>query len=124
MKVNSKDKYIVGINGNDSGSTDFSATTPVLGLTWRANPAINVYASYGQGFETPTMNEISYRPDGTAGLNLALKPAKSDHFEIGTKMLLGQSTRLNAAVFFIETYKRGDFEKAGIKDETKNDKRD
>lgn len=103
VKVKSRDKYIVSGNGDDSGSTDFSATTPVLGLTWRANPAWNVYAAYGQGFETPTMNELSYRPNGTAGLNLALKPAKSDHLEIGTKMLLGQSTRLNAAVFFIET---------------------
>lgn len=103
VKVKSHDKYIVAGNGDDSGSTDFSAATPVLGLTWRANPALNVYASYGQGFETPTMNELSYRPDGTTGLNLALKPAKSDHFEIGTKMLLGQRTRLNAAVFLIET---------------------
>lgn len=103
VKVSSKDKYIVAGNGDDSGATDFSATTPVLGLTWRASPALNIYASYGQGFETPTMNELSYRPDGSTGLNLGLKPAKSDNLEFGAKMLLGQSTRLNAAVFYIET---------------------
>lgn len=104
VKVNSKDKYIAAGNGDDSGSTDFSATTPVLGATWRANPAMNVYASYGRGFETPTMNELSYQPSGATGLNLALKPAKSGNFEIGAKALLGQSVRLNAALFYVKTH--------------------
>lgn len=103
VKVSSKDKYIVAGNGDDSGATDFSATTPVLGLTWRASPALNIYASYGQGFETPTMNELSYRPDGTPGLNFALRPAKSDNYEIGLKALLGQATQLNLAVFDVRT---------------------
>ncbi|MBI5862606.1 MAG: TonB-dependent receptor [Rhodocyclales bacterium] len=103
VKLSSKDKYIVAGNGDDSGATDFSATTPVLGLTWRASPALNIYASYGQGFETPTMNELSYRPDGTPGLNFALRPAKSDNYEIGLKALLGQATQLNLAVFDVRT---------------------
>jgi iron complex outermembrane receptor protein len=75
----------------------------VFGLTWRINPALNVYASYGQGFETPTMNELSYRPDGTPGLNFALQPAKSDNYEIGMKALLGQATQLNLALFDVRT---------------------
>lgn len=103
VKVKSTDHYIVTGNGDDSGSTNFSATTPVLGLTWRINPALNVYASYGQGFETPTMNELSYRPDSTPGLNFALQPAKSDNYEIGMKALLGQATQLNLALFDVRT---------------------
>jgi len=102
VKVNSKDKYIVAGNGDDSGSTDFSATTPVLGLTWRASPALSVYASYGQGFETPTMNELSYRSAGP-GLNFALQASKSDNYELGVKALLGQATQLNLALFDVRT---------------------
>ncbi|MDO8347638.1 MAG: TonB-dependent receptor [Rugosibacter sp.] len=103
VRLSSKDKYIAAGNGDDSGATDFSATTPVLGLTWRASPALNIYASYGQGFETPTMNELSYRPDSTPGLNFALRPAQSDNYEIGLKALLGQATQLNLAVFDVRT---------------------
>lgn len=107
VKVNSKDKYIVGVNGDDSGATNFSATTPVLGLTWRASPALSVYASYGQGFETPTMNELSYRSNGSGGLlpglNFALQASKSDNYELGVKALLGQATQLNLALFDVRT---------------------
>lgn len=103
VKVGSKDHYIVPGNGDDSGSTDFSATLPVLGITWRVKPSLNLYASFGKGFETPTMNELSYRPDGSPGLNFALQPAKSDHYEIGAKTLLGEATQLNLALFDVRT---------------------
>lgn len=103
VKVSSQDKYIVGINGDDSGRTQFSATTPTLGLTWRVNPALNLYTTYGRGFETPTMNELSYRPDGAPGLNFSLRPAKNDTYELGLKALLGQATQLNIALFDVRT---------------------
>ena len=103
VAVASADKYIVGANGNDSGAASFSATTSVLGVTWRALPALNVYASLGKGFETPTINELSYKPGGAAGLNLDLQAAKSDNLEVGIKALLGEGARLNAALFDIRT---------------------
>jgi iron complex outermembrane receptor protein len=102
VKVGSEDHYIVTGNGNDSGSLEFTATTPVLGVTWRLSPAVNVYASAGKGFETPTMNELSYQRTG-AGLNLALQPAKSNNLELGIKALVGQGTRVSAAAFDIRT---------------------
>ncbi len=34
-----------------------------------------MYASYGQGFETPTFAEMAYRPIGT-GLNFGLDPPR------------------------------------------------
>jgi iron complex outermembrane receptor protein len=104
VKVGSEDHYIVAGNGNDSGSLEFTATTPVLGVTWRLSPAVNLYASAGKGFETPTMNELSYQPSGAPGLNLALQPAKSDNLELGIKALLGQATRISAALFDIRTH--------------------
>jgi iron complex outermembrane receptor protein len=103
VKVSSKDKYIVGTNLDDSGSVDFAATTPVLGATWRLDPAVNLYATLGKGFETPTMNELSYQPGGGAGLNLGLKPAKSTSLEMGVKALLGSATRVTAAAFNTRT---------------------
>ena len=103
VKAASVDKYVVGANGDDSGTTSFSATTPVLGVTWHALPALNVYVSLGKGFETPTINEISYKPNGATGLNLDLKAAESDNLEVGMKTLLGESARLNVALFDTRT---------------------
>lgn len=102
VKFSSKDNYIVGKNLDDSGSTDFSEITPVLGATWRANAATNLYATFGKGFETPTLNELSYRTVGS-GMNLALQAAKSDNLELGVKALLDKHSRLNIALFEVQT---------------------
>ena len=100
VKVSSHDNFLG--NGNDSGSTQYSATNPVAGVTWRASERLNLYASYGRGFETPTLNELSYRPTG-AGLNFDLEPAKSEHVELGAKAFLTAETLFTAAVFHIKT---------------------
>jgi len=39
----------------------FVATNPVFGLTFRASDALSAYASFGRGFETPTLNDLAYR---------------------------------------------------------------
>jgi iron complex outermembrane receptor protein len=102
VKVTSKDRYIVVGNPDDSGSVDYAATTPVLGATLRLTPAVNLYASAGRGFETPTMNELSYRLAGT-GPNFDLRPARSDNLEVGVKALVGQGAQINAALFSTKT---------------------
>ena len=80
------------IDGADS-EVHYSAVNPVAGVTFRAAPAVNVYGSYGKGFETPTLNDLAYRSvDGSLpGLNLGLKPARSNNYEIGIKA--GNDTR-------------------------------
>ena len=88
VKLVSDDKYIVTGNGNDSGSTSFSATLPSVGVSWRVVPALALYASAGRGIETPTLNELAYRPPGSVpstGLNFNLRAATSDSAEIGAK---------------------------------------
>ena len=97
-----EDKYIFGANGDDSGSVRFSRTTPALGVTYALSPVVNLYASAGAGFETPTLNELSYSPGG-GGFNFGLKPSRSTQFEVGMKAFLGDDTRLEAAVFHIDT---------------------
>ena len=101
VKFKSEDAFLS--NGDDSGSADFSDTTPVVGLIYKVTPVLNVYANYGEGFETPTFSELAYRPDGSLGLNFDLKASQSKNYEIGVKALIGDNTRVNAALFQIDT---------------------
>jgi iron complex outermembrane receptor protein len=64
---------------------------------------VSAYATYGQGFETPTFAELAYRPDGSSGLNFALDPARSQQLEAGLKAIVGGRGRVNLAVFGIDT---------------------
>ena len=58
----SADKYIVAGNGDTSGGVRYSAVLPSVGVNWRVMPALSLYASAGRGIETPTLNELAYRP--------------------------------------------------------------
>ena len=89
-------------NGDDSGRQSYSATTPVAGLLYRASPEWHLYAAYGTGFETPTFNELGYRPNGTAGLNFDLQPAHSRNGEVGSKLQLGRG-EFDVALFRANT---------------------
>ena len=95
------DHYIVGLNGDDSGSVRYRKTAPAVGVLWRATPLLNLYASYGTGFETPTLGEIAYA--STGGFNLGLQPSTSRQFELGLKAYVGERTRVNLAAFQIHT---------------------
>lgn len=86
-------------NGDDSGNKGYYATTPVGGLMYKLRPWIHLYGSYGDGFETPTLNELAYRPDGTSGLNFALQPSHSNNGELGAKLRLRQHTQAQLALF-------------------------
>jgi iron complex outermembrane receptor protein len=84
---------------NMNGVATFERTTPVIGFVYKANPYLNVYANYGEGFETPTLIEMAYNSSTNAtGPNLTLKPSYSDNYEVGFKSLMG-NTSLNAALF-------------------------
>lgn len=102
-RVDSNDHYIVAGNGNDSGKAKFSATTPAFGIDYLIAPKTNIYVSGGRGFETPTLNELSYQASGAAGLNFALQPATSKHLESGIKWRPGNTSSINAAVFRVKT---------------------
>ena len=94
------DKYLG--NGNDSGSVTYRRTTPVLALLYKLTPNLNLYTSAARGFETPTLNELFY--SGTAGgFNFRLDPSRSTHLEVGAKSLLGKGTRINVALFQVQT---------------------
>lgn len=85
VSFESQDRYIAGVNRDDSGNLRYRATLPVAGLMYAWSPQLNVYGAWGRGFETPTFNELAYRPDGSAGMNFALQPSRSRNLELGVK---------------------------------------
>ena len=99
VKFKSVDFFVRPGNPDDSGDISFHHVNPVLGLLFKATPTLNLYANTGRGFETPSFAELAYKPDGTTGLNFALKPSESRNVEAGAKWLVDVGTRVNFAVF-------------------------
>ncbi|MGE8224813.1 MAG: TonB-dependent receptor family protein [Stenotrophomonas sp.] len=99
VQFRSRDRYVTANNPDDSGSRDYSATTPVAGLVFRASDDLRFYASAGRGFETPTFNELGYRADGGAGLALDLAAGSTRNYEIGSKWRAQSGARLELALF-------------------------
>lgn len=105
MNLIVKDRFTTGTgnNGDNSGGVEYDKTTPVIGATWKVNPALNLYANYGEGFETPTFIEAAYTSTSAYVPNLSLKPSQSKNYEVGAKAFLNDNTRLNATLFRTET---------------------
>nr|WP_226858154.1 TonB-dependent receptor [Diaphorobacter aerolatus] len=107
VQLRSRDRYITTGNGDDSGRTGFHRLLPIVSLQHRVSDSANLYASLGSGLETPTFNEISYRPAGEPGLNFGLQPATSTSAEIGWKQRYAMGDDLRgewtAAVFQTRT---------------------
>jgi iron complex outermembrane receptor protein len=82
LRIDSRDRFLA--NGDDSGDRRDARSAWSLGAV-RAFARGEVFASVGEGFETPTLNEQAYRPDGSAGLNRGLEPARTRAVEIGTR---------------------------------------
>jgi iron complex outermembrane receptor protein len=103
---------LVEVSSNDHlpGTTEphssvrYTAVSPVAGVVFHASPVVNLYASYGKGFETPTLNDLAYRSVNWSlpVLNTALKPARSNNYEVGIKAGKG-AVRAELAGFYIET---------------------
>ena len=102
VRFDSRDSYVVGPNGDDSGRARYSQTLPVASLRWQPSRDLALYVSAGRGFETPTLNELSYRPDGRGGLNFGLRPSVNDSVELGAKARVAGGL-LTAALFETRT---------------------
>ncbi|EOV2105453.1 tonB-dependent receptor yncD [Klebsiella pneumoniae] len=98
----SNDYYITPSNGDDSGDASYHKWLPAGSLKYALTDAWNVYLSAGRGFETPTINELSYRSDNQSGLNFGLKPSTNDTVEIGSKTRIGNGL-FTAALFQTNT---------------------
>ncbi len=101
MKLDVDDKFLS--NGDASGDKTYQKTTPSVSAMYAFTPTLNGYVSMGSGFETPTQAELAYAPGSVEGFNFALDPSTSKQIEVGVKALLGEGTRVNAALFQIVT---------------------
>ena len=103
VKFITQDHFITPGNGNDSGGVTYTATSPVAGVLYAPLDWLHLYAAFGQGFRTPLASELAYRPDGAPGLNLALRPARSNNGEIGAKFQVGRTLNASIAAFLTHT---------------------
>ncbi|MBD6335018.1 TonB-dependent receptor [Salmonella enterica subsp. enterica serovar Enteritidis] len=98
----SNDHYIAPGNGDDSGDASYHHWLPAGSLKYALTDAWDLYLAAGRGFETPTINELSYRADGQSGFNFDLKPSTNDTVEVGSKTRIGNGL-LTAALFQTDT---------------------
>jgi iron complex outermembrane receptor protein len=57
VELSVDDRYL--LNADQSSDIDFDEFSPMLGLVWRVNEAVNLYANYSTSFETPTFTELA-----------------------------------------------------------------
>lgn len=80
-----------------AASIDGSATSPKLGVLFRATPAWSVYGNYAAGFKAPNANQVNGFFENVVAFyrtipNPNLKPEKSRTLELGTR---GRMERVN-----------------------------
>jgi vitamin B12 transporter len=85
---------------HDHSSAFGGATTGSLAFGWRPNELLRAYASFGQGFRAPSMNDL-YDP-GYGGFyagNPALEPEQSRSSEIGLELTPSDRQRFKMNVY-------------------------
>jgi iron complex outermembrane receptor protein len=101
VRFKSSDNYLS--DGNGSGSVSYQASSPVMGLTYHASDSLNLYANYGKGFESPTLAEVAYNGAGVPAFNTSVNAARSQHYEAGAKWAPTPQSRLDLALFQIDS---------------------
>ena len=86
VSFDSDDRYVTAANPDDSGARRFSDTGVLAGLAHAWRDDVRAHVAWGEGFESPTANELAYRPDGASGLNGALDPARNRQLEAGLRV--------------------------------------
>lgn len=99
VNIHSTSLYVPPGGSNGSGAVGYGSTSPVAGVLYQVTRALNLYGSYGEGFETPTLDELAYRLNGSAGLNYALRASLSRSFELGAKLRFEQGSSAQLALF-------------------------
>jgi iron complex outermembrane recepter protein len=100
VEMKSRDRFITPTNFDDSGELKFRYMNPVVGVRWKLQPGWALHASVARGFESPTLGDVAYRPDGAGGFNDALQGQKSRQLEVGSKWR-SANVELDATLFAI-----------------------
>jgi len=85
---------------HDSNSEFGGATTGSAAIGWRASDLVRVYASYGEGFRSPTLNEqFSPGYGGFFAGNPNLDPERSRSTELGVEVTPAAGQRFKANLY-------------------------
>ncbi len=101
LEVEVSDRYVAGLNGNDSGNLRYTYTNPVFGLRWQPQPQWTLHTSVARGFESPTLGELAYTANNS-GFNFGLKGQTSRQVELGSKWRAG-ALAVDVALFTVDT---------------------
>ncbi|MEM7298193.1 MAG: TonB-dependent receptor, partial [Bacteroidota bacterium] len=71
-------------NGDDSGDINIANLSYQVGLGRNIIPSLQIFANHSTNFETPTLNQLSNRPDNSGGFE-DLKSATASTFESGVR---------------------------------------
>lgn len=102
LAFDSDDAYVVAGNPDDSGRREFSDSGAVAGIAYEPAGGARVHVAWGEGFESPTANELAYRSDGASGLNDELGPSRNRQLEAGVQWR-GAWWGVAASAFRIDT---------------------
>lgn len=72
-------------DGLQSGHSNYQRASPWGGLVLRLHRQLHVYANMSTNFETPTLAELSARPDNSGGFNEDLRPQRTLSAEAGLR---------------------------------------
>jgi iron complex outermembrane receptor protein len=87
------DWYVNQVNPDDSGIREDHHNHWALGSSYQLNNRQSLNFSVGEGFESPTLSEMAYSRAG-AGINLALRAAKSQQWQAGWKYANPNATNI------------------------------
>ncbi len=92
------------VNGDQSGRRTFRIWTPTLGLVYSPSTTVQLFATLGTAFESPTTTELVNRPDGQGGFNPDLEPQYLYGLELGVRH---QNTAIQAELTLFYQWVRG-----------------
>ena len=97
------------LDGDQSGSKNFSKVTGRVGAAYSLIPEANLFASWGMGFMPPATEELLINPDTTSagvflgGFNPHLEPATSQGVEGGSRGTFKNGLTYDITVFYLAT---------------------
>lgn len=102
FKFSVDDFLEAGDNTDESGSRTFHEINPKIGLLYSPIESLNLYGNFSTSFQTPTLSELTIKPDGSGGINPDLDPQKTIGFELGIKGYLFGYINYSLALFYAD----------------------
>ncbi len=90
-------------DGIADGSIGLPNLSPSFSLSYNLKNYQFISALFSYGFETPTLSELSSRPDNEGGLNTELRPQESYNYEVAYKAYVADKFSFTAAAFVINS---------------------